>query len=55
MGGRDLGHYFRTQFTEFVHAVRGEPHRSVLPDEGVHLTQLLQRAIESGLRNAPSL
>jgi predicted dehydrogenase len=55
MGGRDLGHYFRTQFEEFARAVRGEAHRSVLHDEGVHLTRLLQRALESGLRNAPTL
>lgn len=55
MGGRELGHYFRIQFEEFVHAVRGEPHRSVLHDEGVHLTRLLARALESGLRNAPEL
>ena len=55
MGGRELGHYFRIQFAEFVHAVRGEPHRSVLHEEGVHLTRLLARALESGLRNAPEL
>lgn len=55
MGGRDLGHYFRIQFEEFARAVRGEAHRSVLHDEGVQLTRLLQRALESGLRNAPTL
>jgi UDP-N-acetyl-2-amino-2-deoxyglucuronate dehydrogenase len=55
MGGRDLGHYFRIQFEEFARAVRGEAHRSVLHDEGVQLTHLLQRALESGLRNAPAL
>lgn len=53
MGGRDFGHYFRTQFSEFVHAVRGEPHRSVLHDEGVHLTRLVERVLQSGLKNAP--
>ncbi len=51
MGGTDLLLYFRTQFAEFVHAVRGEPHRSVLPDEGVRLTRLVDRVIESALRN----
>ena len=55
MGGRDLGHYFRTQFREFVAAVRGEPHRSVLHEEGLRLTRLLDRVIDSGLRNAPQL
>jgi predicted dehydrogenase len=55
MGGRQLGHCFGTQFEEFVRAVRGQPHRSVLHDEGVRLTRLVERAIESGLRNAPQL
>ncbi len=52
MGGRDLLQYFRTQFEEFVRAIRGEPHRSVLPDEGVRLTRLVDRVLESALRNA---
>jgi predicted dehydrogenase len=55
MGGRDLNHYFRTQFGEFVAAVRGQPHRSVLHEEGLRLTRLLDRVIESGLRNAPTI
>lgn len=55
MGGRDFNHYFRIQLREFVAAVRGETHRSVLHDEGVHLTRLLRRAIDSSLRNAPRL
>jgi predicted dehydrogenase len=55
MGGRQLAHCFSTQFEEFVRAVRGQPNRSVLHDEGVHLTRLVERAIESGLRNAPQL
>jgi predicted dehydrogenase len=53
--GRDLGLYFRTQFEEFVRAVRGEPHRSVLHAEGLHLTRLVDRVIESALRNAAQL
>lgn len=55
MGGRDFGHYFRTQLHEFVAAVHGKPHRSVLHEEGVHLTRLLRRAIDSSLKNAPQL
>jgi predicted dehydrogenase len=55
MGGRDLGHYFETQFREFAAAVRGEPHRSVLHEEGLRLTRLLDRVIASGLENAPRL
>ncbi|MFO1426413.1 MAG: Gfo/Idh/MocA family oxidoreductase [Steroidobacteraceae bacterium] len=52
MGGRELGGHFRLQLGEFVKAVRGEPHRSVLHAEGVHLTRLIERVIESGLRNS---
>lgn len=52
MGGTDLLLYFRTQFAEFVHAARGAPHRSVLAAEGVRLTRLVDRVIESALRNA---
>lgn len=55
MGGRDLNHYFQTQFREFVAAVRGEPHRSVLHEEGLRLTRLLDRVIDSGLAHAPQL
>ena len=55
MGARDLNHCFRTQFAEFVAAVRGQPHRSVLHEEGLRLTRLLDRVIESGLRNAPQI
>jgi predicted dehydrogenase len=55
MGGRDLNHYFRTQFAEFVAAVRGQPHRSVLHEEGLRLTRLLDRVIASGLQNAPAI
>ena len=55
MGGRDFNHYFRTQLREFVAAVRGTSHRSVLHEEGVQLTRLLRRAIDSSLRNAPQI
>ncbi|MEZ5498472.1 MAG: Gfo/Idh/MocA family oxidoreductase [Steroidobacteraceae bacterium] len=49
MGGRDFDHYFRTQLEEFAHAVHGQRHRCVLHDEGVRLTRLTQRALESAL------
>lgn len=52
MGGRDFGHWFQTQLREFVAAVRGSPHRSVLHDDGVRLTKLLRRAIDSSLKNS---
>jgi predicted dehydrogenase len=45
MGRRDLGQYFRCQLREFAAAVRGENHRSVLADEGVRLTELLDRVL----------
>jgi predicted dehydrogenase len=51
MGSRDLLLFFRNQLTEFVHAVDGAPNRSVLADEGVRLTRLVDRVIESALRN----
>lgn len=52
MGGRDLLQYFRRQFAEFVKAVHGEPARVPLHDEGVRLTRLVDRVIESGIRNS---
>lgn len=52
MGSRDLLHFFRNQPTEFVHAVRGAPNRRVLAADGVRLTRLVDRVIESALRNA---
>jgi predicted dehydrogenase len=55
MGNRDFTHWFATQLQEFVNAVRGRPHRSVLHDEGVHLARLMDRAIADGIRNAPEL
>ena len=50
MGGRDFGHWFQTQLREFVAAVHGLPNRSVLHDDGVRLTKLLRRAIDSSLK-----
>lgn len=43
MGARSLSGYFHLQFAEFAKAVRGEVHRSVLPDEGVQLIELIDR------------
>lgn len=50
MGGRDFGHWFQTQLREFVAAVHGLPNRSVLHDDGVRLTKLLRRTIDSSLK-----
>jgi UDP-N-acetyl-2-amino-2-deoxyglucuronate dehydrogenase len=50
--GDEHGGVFRIQFEEFVRGVRGEAHRCVLPPEGVQLTRLLQRTIDSGLANS---
>jgi predicted dehydrogenase len=52
MGGRDLLQYFRLQFAEFAKAVHGEPARVPLHEEGVRLTRLIDRVIESGIRNS---
>lgn len=41
MGARSLSGYFHVQFAEFAKAVRGEPHRSVLPEEGAQLIELI--------------
>ncbi|MDE1149810.1 MAG: Gfo/Idh/MocA family oxidoreductase [Azospirillaceae bacterium] len=43
MGGRDLSGYFRTQLQEFIHAVRGQPHRSPLGNDGARLIALIDR------------
>jgi predicted dehydrogenase len=43
MGGRDLSGYFHTQLREFVQAVRGQPHRSPLNDEGRRLIALIDQ------------
>lgn len=43
MGARNLSGYFHVQFVEFARAVRGQAHRSVLPDDGVQLIELIDR------------
>jgi hypothetical protein len=43
MGGRELSGFFRTQFAEFVLAIRGQPHRSVLHHEGSRLIDVIDR------------
>jgi predicted dehydrogenase len=50
MGGRDLSPYFHTQFREFVRAVRGRSHRSVLHREGLRLTGLTEAVIRAAGR-----
>ena len=52
MGGRDLSRCFRLQLEEFVRAVRGLPHRSVLHEEGARLVGLLDRVKRSARINA---
>ena len=55
MSGRDLSGYFRTQLGEFVAAVRGEPHRSSLHDDGHRLIALLDRVRASARTNAAAM
>jgi predicted dehydrogenase len=49
MGGRDLGHYFRSQFVEFARAVRGKTHRSVLHHDAERLAQLTERVLQAAI------
>jgi predicted dehydrogenase len=46
MGG---GHYFRTQFGEFVRAVRGLDNRSVLHADALRITKLTRAVIDQAL------
>ncbi len=55
MGGRDLSGYFRTQLAEFAAAVRGQPHRSPLHDEGRSLIALIDRVRASARANAADM
>lgn len=52
MGKRDLRPAFETQLREYLLAVSGKPNRSVLHDEGVRLTVLLDRVLEDARRNS---
>jgi predicted dehydrogenase len=49
MGGRDLSVFFRTQIREFTLAVRGQPHRSVLHDDGRRLIETIDRVRAAAL------
>ena len=49
MGGRDLSVFFRTQIREFARAVRGQPHRSVLHDDGRRLIETIDRVRAAAL------
>jgi UDP-N-acetyl-2-amino-2-deoxyglucuronate dehydrogenase len=45
MGGRDDSFYFQTQIEEFVRAIRGQTHRSVLHHEGCRVVALIERIL----------
>lgn len=49
MGGRDLTPYFVDQLKEFANAIRGQPHRCILADEGVRFTQLLDEVLRAAV------
>jgi predicted dehydrogenase len=52
MGGRDLSVFFRTQIREFTLAVRGQPHRSVLHDDGRRLIETIDRVRAAALETS---
>ena len=52
MGARDFSDTFRAQMAEFALAVRGQPHRSVLHDEGRCLIELIDRVKRAARSNA---
>lgn len=49
MGGSDMAACFETQLTEFVRAIRGQPHRSVLQEDGCHLIATIDRIRRAAL------
>lgn len=55
MGGRDLSACFKTQLTEFVHAVRGQPNRCVHHDAGCRQIAVIDRIKRVALSNNPVL
>jgi UDP-N-acetyl-2-amino-2-deoxyglucuronate dehydrogenase len=55
MGGRDLSGHFQTQLREFVHAVRGQSHRSVLHEEGRRLIALMDRVRAASRKNSADM
>lgn len=52
MGGRDLSAFFRTQVLEFTRAIRGQPHRSVLHDDGRRLIETIDRVRAAALETS---
>jgi predicted dehydrogenase len=55
MGGKDMAACFETQLTEFVRAVRGLPHRSVLHEEGYRLIDTIDRIRRAAIVSNPAL
>ena len=55
MGGKDMAACFETQVAEFARAVRGQPHRSVLHEEGYRLIHTIDRIRRAALTNNPLL
>ncbi len=55
MGGKDMAACFETQLTEFVHAIRGQPHRSVLHEDGCRLIEIIDRIRRAALVSNPLL
>jgi predicted dehydrogenase len=55
MGGKDMAPCFETQLAEFVRAIRGQPHRSVLHGDGCRLIETIDRIRHAALVSNPSL
>jgi predicted dehydrogenase len=55
MGGKDMAACFETQLTEFARAIRGQPHRSVLHEDGCRLIETIDRVRSAALASNPLL
>ena len=55
MGGNDMAACFATQLTEFARAIRGQPHRSVLHEDGYRLIATIDRIRSAALASNPLL
>ncbi len=55
MGGKDMAACFETQLTEFARAIRGQPHRSVLHEDGCRLIETIDRIRRAALTSNPLL
>lgn len=55
MGGRDLSDSFQTQLAEFVSAVRGQPNRSVLHEDGCRQIDTIDRVKRAAIANNTTL